>query len=308
MNCPIEMKGDNIRNINHSTSAPIHNILWVDDEIDVLEPHILYLREKSSQVTPVTNGSDALTLLDQYHYDAVILDQMMPGLDGISTLDRLRQIDTTIPVIMLTQIQDEPLVDEALSKRVADFLIKPIGGVQIASTLKRILHRTKIIEEQIPQSYTDDFNDIHNLINNQPDWKEWVKVYQKITTWDLEFDPLSRTGLEETHQALKKEINTKFSDYVENNYPEWLKGKGGPLLSVDVLDHYVLPYLKEEKPVHFIVVDCLRLDHWLTIESLLGSVTVAALPIEIKLSSAACKSIFKGIFDLSIKLVKIPSP
>ena len=263
------MKRDNIRNINHSTSAPIHNILWVDDEIDVLEPHILYLREKSFQVTPVTNGSDALTLLDQYHYDAVILDQMMPGLDGISTLDRLRQIDTTIPVIMLTQIQDEPLVDEALSKRVADFLIKPIGGVQIASTLKRILHRTKIIEEQIPQSYTDDFNDIHNLINNQPDWKEWVKVYQKITTWDLEFDPLSRTGLEETHQALKKEINTKFSDYVENNYPEWLKGKGGPLLSVDVLDHYVLPYLKEEKPVHFIVVDCLRLDHWLTIESLL---------------------------------------
>jgi len=263
------MKEDCIRNTNPAPPIPVHNILWVDDEIDVLKPHILYLKEKSFEVTPVTNGADALSLIDQYHYDAIILDQMMPGLDGISTLARLRQIDATIPVIMLTQIQDEPLVDEALSKHVADFLIKPIGGVQIASTLKRILHRTKIIKEQIPQSYTDDFNDIHDVINDQPNWQQWVEIYQKTIAWDLEFDPLNGTGLEETHKALKKEINAKFSDYVETNYLQWLNGQDGPPLSVDILDHYVFPYLKEGKSVHFIVVDCLRLDHWLTIEPLL---------------------------------------
>jgi len=246
-----------------------HNILWVDDEIDVLKPHILFLKEKSFEVTPVTNGEDALALIGQHHYDAVILDQMMPGLDGIATLDQLRQIDTTIAVVMLTQIQDEALVDEALAKHVDSFLIKPIGGAQIASTLKRILDRTKIIEQQIPQAYTGDFNGIHQAINSNPDWRQWIEIYLKTITWDFEFDPLRKTGLEETHVALKKEINTKFSDYVEANYLKWLDGEDSPMLSVDILDHYVLPYLKEGKQVHFIVVDCLRLDHWLAIEPLL---------------------------------------
>ena len=129
-------------------------ILWVDDEIDALKPHILLLREKSYDVTPVSNGTDAISLLKESYYDAVLLDQVMPGQDGMATLDQIREINPILPVIMVTQGSEDQLIDEALGKRVSDFLVKPIGVAQIASTLKRVLDQTKIIEAQVPRNYT----------------------------------------------------------------------------------------------------------------------------------------------------------
>ncbi|MCZ6675918.1 MAG: response regulator [Candidatus Poribacteria bacterium] len=246
-----------------------HKILWIDDEIDALQPHILFLREKSYEVTPVSNGADGISLLKESHYDAVLLDQVMPGQDGMTTLDQIREIAPILPVIMVTQNSDDQLVNEALGKRISDFLMKPIGIAQIDSTLRRVLDQTKIIEGQVPLNYTQDFNQIRAAKESNPDWRKWTEIYLKLLEWDFEFDQLAQTGLEETHLEQKKECNALFSNYVQGNYTRWLRGEDSPTLSVDVVDKFVIPHLREKRPVYFIVVDCLRLDHWMAIESLL---------------------------------------
>ena len=157
-----------------------HKILWIDDEIDALRPHILFLHEKSYNVTSVSNGNDAISLLKEDRYDAVLLDQMMPGQDGIATLDRIREIMPTLPVIMVTQSHDDQLVNEALGRRISDFLVKPIGGAQVASTLRRVLDQTKIVEGQVPRNYTHDFDQIRLAKESNPDWRKWAEIYLKL--------------------------------------------------------------------------------------------------------------------------------
>ena len=247
----------------------MHKILWIDDEIDALKPHILFLREKSYEITPVSNGEDAISLLKESHYDAILLDQVMPGQDGMTTLDRIREVAPILPVVMVTQSSDDQLINEALGKRISDFLVKPIGGAQIASTLKRVLDQTRIIEGQVPRNYTQDFNQIRITKEAGPNWWMWIEIYLKLLEWDLEFDQLAQTGLKETHLEQKKECNGLFSNYVQENYRRWLQGEDSPVLSVDVVDKFVIPHLREKRQVYLIVVDCLRLDHWMAIEPLL---------------------------------------
>ena len=222
-------------------------ILWVDDEIDALKPHILLLREKSYDVTPVSNGTDAISLLKESYYDAVLLDQVMPGQDGMATLDRIREINPILPVIMVTQGSEDQLIDDALGKRVSDFLVKPIGVAQIASTLKRVLDQTNIIEAQVPRNYTHDFNQIRASKDANPDWRKWIEIYLKLLEWDRELNRLAQTGLEETHLEQKKECNALFSDYVQENYLRWLQGEDSPILSVDVVDKFVIPHVRNAR-------------------------------------------------------------
>ncbi len=249
-----------------------HQILWIDDEIEALQPHIHVLRERGYAVTPVTNGEDGVALLKnrETQYNAILLDQVMPGKDGIATLDAIRSIDAQIPVVLVTQSSDEQFVEVALGKQVTDFLVKPIGVAQIASTLKRILDQPQIVVNQIPSQYTADFNMIRTLKDSAPTWQDWVDIYVKLLEWDLVSERLAEGGLQETHLAQKKECNTEFSDFVEAHYRDWVAGSpDSPPLSVDVLDRYVIPKLQAGKSVYFIVVDCFRLDHWLAVEPLL---------------------------------------
>ena len=279
-------------------------ILWIDDEIEALRPHILYLNEKSYDVTPVSNGDDAISMIKTSRYDVILLDQMMPGQDGMSVLARVREHDASIPLIMVTQCREEAVINEALGKRISDFLVKPIGGAQIASTLKRVLDQTKIIEEQVPHKYTQDFNQIRLIKDSSPDWRDWADIHSKLVEWDLEFDLLGETGLEETHLEQKKECNALFSDYVAENYTRWIRGEDAPVLSVNVLDRFVIPHLRKNKQVYFIVVDCLRLDHWLAIEPLLQpyyyvdqSCYYSILPSATLYSRNA---LFSGLFPLEL--------
>ena len=249
-----------------------HQILWIDDEIEALLPHRRFLEARGYVVTSATNGEDGIELLKQQKtgYDAILLDQVMPGKDGMATLDVIRTINTQVPVILVTQSSDDKFVDVALGKQVTDFLVKPTGGAQIASTLKRVLEQQQIVETQIPGRYTDGFNIISTLKASQPGWQDWIDIYVKLLKWDLQSDRLAEQGLQETHLEQKKECNTEFSDFVALNYPEWVNGSDDrPPLSVDVLDRHVLPLLRENVPIYFIVVDCFRLDHWMAIESLL---------------------------------------
>jgi len=251
-------------------------ILWIDDEIDFLKPHILFLQGKGYDITPVSNGDDALSSIKEQHYDAVLLDQIMPGRDGMSTLALIREIEPSLPVIMVTKSEEEELMDEAIGNRIDDFLVKPLSPGRILPVLKRVLDQERIIETKVPQDYTADFNRIRAMKDEGPGWREWISVYLKLSEWDIEFDQLEKTGLEETHAEQKKECNALFSNYVERHYADWLNGKDSPTLSVDVIDRYVLPLLRDAAAigarapgVYLIVVDCLRLDQWLAIEPLL---------------------------------------
>jgi len=244
-------------------------ILWIDDEIDGLKAHILFLKGKGYDITSVSNGDDALSLIKEQHYDAVLLDQIMPGRDGMSTLALIREIEPNLPVIMVTKSEEEELMDEAIGNRIDDFLVKPLSPASILPILKRVLDQEKIIGKKVPQDYTTDFNKIRAMKESASSWREWIDVYLRLCEWELEFDQLEKTGLEETHAELKKECNALFSSYVEKTYTAWLNGKDSPILSVDVISKYVLPFLERGEQVYFIVIDCLRLDQWLTIEPLL---------------------------------------
>ncbi len=244
-------------------------ILWIDDEIDFLKSHIFFLQGKGYNITPVSNGDDGLSLIKEQHYDAVLLDQIMPGRDGMSTLALIREIEPTLPVIMVTKSEEEDLMDEAIGNRIDDFLVKPLSPNRILPILKRVLDQKRIIETKVPQNYTTDFNRINAIKAGNPDWEEWMSLYVSLSEWDIEFDKLENTGLEQTHIEQKKDCNALFSNYVEENYADWLNGRNSPTLSVDIIDKYILPLLQNREQVYFIVVDCLRLDQWLTIEPLL---------------------------------------
>ena len=223
-------------------------------------------------VTPVTNGEDGIALLTngEAQYSAVLLDQVMPGKDGMATLDAIRAVNAQIPVILVTQSSDEEFVEVALGKQVTDFLVKPIGVAQIVSTLKRVLDQPRMVVDQIPSRYIADFNTIRAMKDSAPNWQDWINIYVKLLQWDLVSEKLAEGGLEETHIGQKKECNTEFSDFVEANYADWVAGSpDAPPLSVNVLDQHVIPQLQDGKSVYFIVVDCFRLDHWLAVESLL---------------------------------------
>ena len=284
-----------------------HQILWIDDEIEALQPHILVLRDRGYAVTPVTNGEDGIALLTrgETQYSAVLLDQVMPGKDGIATLDAIRTINPQIPVILVTQSSDEQFIEKALGKQVTDFLVKPIGVAQIVSTLKRVLDQPQIVIDQIPGRYTTDFNAIRALKDSAPSWQDWVNIYVKLLQWDLVSEKLAEGGLEETHLAQKKECNTEFSDFVASRYPDWVEGNpDAPPLSVNILDRYVIPQLQAGKSVYFIVVDCFRLDHWLAVEPLLypyfsieRQYSFSILPSATMYSRNA---LFSGLFPLEI--------
>lgn len=244
-------------------------ILWIDDEIDFLKPHILFLQGKGYDITPVSNGDDALLLIKEQNYDAVLLDQIMPGRDGMSTLALIRKIEPSLPVIMVTKSEEEELMDEAIGNRIDDFLVKPLSPSRVLPVLKRVLDQERIIETKIPQDYTADFNKIMAMKEKELDWEEWISVYLRLSEWDIKFDHQEKTGLEQTHAEQKKECNALFSNYVEAHYVDWLNGKNSPTLSVDVISKHVSPFLRRKEQVYFIVVDCLRLDQWLSIEPLL---------------------------------------
>jgi len=245
-------------------------ILWIDDEIDLLKSHVIFLSERGYRVTPATNGDDAVALVRKRSFDIILLDEMMSGRDGLSTLAELRDINPNIPVIMITKSEAEELMEEAIGQRIDDFLIKPVNPSQILSTCKRILDAKHIQEDRIGQDYVSEFNRIRGLLSGPMHWRDWMDVHSHLSEWDLEIERFQDVGLRQMHRDHRKECNLEFGMYVERFYRSWLKDEDPPPLSVDVLSEFVVPHLTAGKRVFFIVVDCLRLDHWLAIEPLLA--------------------------------------
>ncbi len=240
-------------------------ILWADDEIDLLRSHIIFLEKKGYDLTPVSNGADAIAMIQRESFDAVLLDEMMPGMDGLSVLAEIKRYDPELPVVMITKSEEEHIMDDALGSRISDYLIKPVNPNQIYTTLKRLLDTRHLRSERISQEYIARSNIQQMDSAAGLDHAGWARSYTDIATWDLELATHNDPGLQRIHEDRRKEFRREFCRFVEKQYTEWIGGEG-PTLSHQVLDRYVAPRLKNGEKIYFIVIDCFRLDHWLSVE------------------------------------------
>ncbi len=245
-------------------------ILWVDDEIDLLKPHIILLAEKGYDVATVTNGEDAIAEVRTSNFDLIFLDEMMPGLGGLETLQRIKEIDPNIPVVMVTKSEEESLMNDAIGSKISDYLIKPIMPSQILMVCKKFLEKRRISTEYVAKDYLEDFSFISQRLMTASDYQDWIEIYLKLVNWDLESQTLKDIGLKQSLVDQKKEANREFSKFIENNYLDWINSPddyGTPILSPQLLDKFVIPEVEDaEGPVFLFVLDCLRLDQWLVME------------------------------------------
>ena len=238
-------------------------ILWADDEIDLLKPHILFLQDKGYKVVSTTNGSDALDLLKSEHVDVVFLDENMPGLSGLETLQEIKKNNIDLPVVLITKNEEEYLMEDAIGSKIADYLIKPVNPKQILLTLKKILDNKRLVSEKTNSAYQQEFRNLGIALNDVSNFEEWKDVYRKLVFWELELEKLQDSGMHEilTHQ--KQEANALFSKYVEKNYLSWLKEPNtAPLQSHQLMKTKVFPLISSDVPTFFLLIDNLRYDQW----------------------------------------------
>jgi len=245
-------------------------ILWVDDEIDSLKPHILFLKQKGFDVSESMSGDDAIEKVRNGQYDLVLLDEMMPGKDGLATLEEIKEINPHLPVVMVTKSEEESLMEDAIGQKIDDYLVKPINPSQVLMVTKRLLDAGKIVSESHMKRYISGINKFNQKLYGNIEPEDWLEAAHILASWDLELDANPSEGLRQTHEGTRKEWNTEFTKYFEKNYVTWLHEKDRPTLSPDILKKYMIPLLKNGKKVLLIVVDCMRLDQWLTIESVLA--------------------------------------
>ena len=249
-------------------------ILWADDEIDLLRPHILLLESKGYDVTSVTNGSDAVEKMKEGRFEVVFLDEQMPGMGGLETLAEIKRVAPEVPVVMVTKSEEEDLMEEALGGQINDYLTKPVNPSQILLTIKRLLERSRLRGERASQDYLQSFSQITRALMNPLSHEEWVDVYLDLVRYDLQLE-----GDEGARQILDdqfREANRAFGRFIEEEYRDWIADAGSgdagtdrPVLSHEVMPAYVLPELKDGRPVLFFLIDCMRHDQWLEFERLL---------------------------------------
>ncbi len=245
----------------------IQRILWADDEIDLLRPHLLFLQSKGYNIDTVTNGDDAISKVAENFYDIVLLDEMMTGKDGLETLNEIKSLQPQIPVIMITKSEEESLMEEAIGQKIDDYLTKPVNPSQILSACKKLLDRKNITIERKSRQYADEINQISTILMNPLDHQQWIDLYLKLTNWDIELDEVEESQFREILNDQKRECNVQFGKYVEKNYSDWVWGKSpAPTLSPDLIKKYVIPELKAGKKIIFLIIDCLRLDQWSVLE------------------------------------------
>lgn len=245
-------------------------ILWVDDEIELLKAHILFLQKKDYEVVTVSNGADAIEECQKQTFDLIMLDEMMPGLTGLETLQRIKDIQPQTPVVMVTKSEEENIMDQAIGSKIADYLIKPVNPSQILLTLKKNIHRKEIVTEVTQSGYQQEYQQLGMQISGCSDYKDWMEVYRRLVHWEVE---LSSTDSQMTEmlQMQKDEADIGFAKYIKNNYMDWVNPKaavsahrpeGRPLMSTELFRERVFPALSNGEKVFLIVIDNFRWDQW----------------------------------------------
>lgn len=280
-------------------------LLWVDDEIDLLKPYVLFLQEKGYEVQTATNGQDALALCQEQAFHLVFLDENMPGLSGLETLNQLKEIYPSLPVVMITKSEEENIMDQAIGNKIADYLIKPVNPSQILLTLKKNLHQQDIVSEARTQDYRQAFQTLSMQISMASSLEDWKEVYRKLVYWELELEG-ANTGMEELLQMQKQDANRQYAKFVARHYADWMSHPDKrPLMSPDVFKTQVFPAVDQGEKVWFILIDNFRFDQWRSIKALLADdfqmdeqLFLSLLPTATQYSRNA---IFSGLMPLSIQ-------
>lgn len=247
-------------------------ILWADDEIDLLKPHIMFLQEKGYDVITSTSGNEAVDIISREPVDIVFLDENMPGISGIETLSRIKNKRADLPVVMITKSEEENLMEDAIGSKIADYLIKPVNPNQILLSLKKILENKRIVSEKTTTGYMQEFRSIGMTLSDRLSWKEWVEVYRKLVYWELELERSNDASMHEILTMQKREANVAFAKFIGNHYINWLNGKDkdAPTLSHTLIKNKVAPQLDKEGSLFFLLIDNLRYDQWRMLAPVIG--------------------------------------
>jgi len=246
-------------------------ILWADDEIELLKPHVIYLKEKGYDVDAVNSGGEALELVRDNNYDIVFLDEQMPGKSGIETLEAIKVDYPNLPVVMITKSEEERIMEDAIGSNIADYLIKPVKPSQILLSLKRNLENRKLAGEKATMNYQQKFREISMKLSDRLDTKEWAEVYKELVRYELNLAQSDDEGILEVLKMQKDEANNTFCSFYEKNYADWLYGKtmDKPVQSHTLIKDKVFPFLDGKKKVFMLLVDNLRYDQWKAIQPLI---------------------------------------
>ncbi|MEO6939516.1 MAG: bifunctional response regulator/alkaline phosphatase family protein [Candidatus Kapaibacterium sp.] len=288
-------------------------ILWVDDEIDLLKPHIMLLEQRGYTIQTASNGEDAIALSQEQPFDLVFLDEMMPGMGGLKTLEALKAGSPDMPVVMVTKSEEEDLMEQAIGKKISDYLTKPVNPTQVLLAVKKFLEGKQIVSEAVSRDYTQEFSRMARELQNASNAAEWTDLYAKLVSWEMELDEHGGLGLAQTLSDQKREMNAEFAKFVERNYKKWVNTvfvstntKERPALSPDVIEEWVLPEVQSEKKPHvvFFVIDCMRLDQWQIMENELRNLFKITRGYHFGILPSATpyarNSIFSGQFPLDI--------
>lgn len=243
-------------------------ILWADDEIDLLKPYLIFLEDKGFNVITTTNGSDAVSRIKSEEFNLVILDEHMPGLSGLQTLQQIKSVNPLIPVMMITKTEEENIMDEAIGSKISDYLIKPVNPRQILIAIKKILDNERLISEKTTTEYRTQFNQLSQVINTAHSFTEWVEIYKKITYWELELENLKDGTLDEVLALQHEDANKAFSKFIKSNYINWFTDPNAdrPLLSPGIFSSAVFPALDRQEKVFVLLIDNFRFDQWKIIQ------------------------------------------
>lgn len=246
-------------------------ILWVDDEIDLLKPHIIFLESKGYKLDTINNGTDAIEMVKEKNYDLIFLDENMPGLSGLETLAEIKDIHSAIPVVMITKSEEEYIMDEAIGSKIADYLIKPVNPKQIQMAIKKITEKRRLVSEKTTSNYQSEFGKLGVLINDSMTADDWKNTFKKLVYWELELDQSGGQQMDEVLKMQKTEANNSFARFIKQNYVDWFESdsEDKPLISPNVFKQSVFPMLKKGEQVVTLVIDNLRFDQWKIIEPLL---------------------------------------
>ena len=244
-----------------------YSILWADDEIDLLKPHILFLQQRGYDITPVNNGSEAVELSESRNFDVVFLDEHMPGMSGLEALGHIKSAKPNIPVVMITKNEEEQIMEEAIGSKIDDYLIKPINPSQILLSIKKILDKKSLVIEKTKSNYQQEFQKISMAFLDDLNHEEWTDIYKKLVFWELEMNQ-EDASMAEVLESQKVEANVNFSRFIRKNYESWLNDPNAsrPLLSHQLMKKKILPEVNQTRPTFLVVIDNLRYDQWKAIE------------------------------------------
>jgi DNA-binding response OmpR family regulator len=248
------------------------NILWVDDEIELLKPHIIFLESKGYLVETVNNGADAIDMVGEKEFDLIFLDENMPGLSGLETLSKIKDMAPVLPVVMITKSEEEYIMEEAIGSKIADYLIKPVNPKQILMAIKKITEQRRLVGQKTTANYQAEFNRLGMEISDCQTAQDWINVYRKLVFWELELEKHAEQGMDQVLQMQHVDANKAFARFIKKNYIDWFQSNKAekPLMSPNVFREKIFPKLSQQKNTVVFVIDNLRYDQWKMLEPLLA--------------------------------------